>query len=209
MKYLYPFGLVLFLSTTTQAQDWLASEKPKFLTDTARFITATVDTVADAPALAGFSAEMDKRYGFRGLRFETPVAQVKGLKLVGSRDGISIYEKIAENKILGNARLKAIQYCFYKGQLANIYITATGSTNAQEVVKVLMEAYGIPYSPQSDDENDLEEDRDYLWSGNTMTILLSVHAYEPDFTVLFSSMPMSDKQRRDKEMRVKQAAEKL
>ncbi|TGE03328.1 hypothetical protein [Hymenobacter fodinae] len=145
MRYIYTFALSLLITTTAQAQDWLTKEKPKFLTDTVRHIAADTLSEADIP---GFSAELDKRYGFRGLRFETPLAQVKGLKFVANRGNKAVYTKISENKTLGNAHLKQVLYCFYKGQLSDILFSATGSTNADEVLKVLTQAYGTPFEQE-------------------------------------------------------------
>lgn len=200
MKHFYTLILSLILVTNAQAQDWLTKEQPKFLADTIR--VATEDTTTGS----GFSAELDKRYGFRGLRFETPLSQVKGLKFVANRGSKAVYTKINENKTLGNAHLRQVLYCFYKGQLSDILFSATGSTNADEVLKVLTQAYGAPYERELTED---ELDGHFYWHGHKATALLSIPIDEDDFDVLISSIPMKQKEARDKELGVKRAAEKL
>ncbi|SET33711.1 hypothetical protein [Hymenobacter actinosclerus] len=206
MKYLYPFALLLFCATAGHAQDSSTSEKPKFLTDTSLFEITTVDTAVSSSTMPGFSTELDKRYGFRGLRFETPLAQVKGLKFVANRGGKAVYTKLNENKVLGNAHLKQVFYCFYRGQLSDILFSAAGSSNADEVLKVLTQAYGMPFEQELTED---EMDGHFYWHGNKATALLSIPIDEDDFDVIISSIPLKEKEQRDKELRVKRAAEKL
>lgn len=206
MKHFYALTLSLFLSITAQAQDWSTSEKPKFLTDTPRVASTAADTAVSITSMPGFSAELDKRYGFRGLRFETPLSQMKGLKFVANRGGKAVYTKLNENKTLGNAQLKQVLYCFYKGQLSDILFSAIGSSNADEVLKVLTQAYGTPFEQELTED---EMDGHFYWHGKRATALLTIPIDEDGFDVMISSIPMKEKEARDKELRVKRAAEKL
>ncbi|SET98177.1 hypothetical protein [Hymenobacter actinosclerus] len=189
MNCLYYFitALLLTTATATQAQGVLDLEKPKLLIDTLQLVKADTVTVE---AMPGFSAELDKRYGFRGLRFETPLAQVKGLKFVTNRGGKAVYQKISENKVLGNAQLKQVLYCFYKGQLSDVLFSSTGSTNADEVLKVLTQAYGAPFEQEITED---QLDGHFYWHGKKASAFLTIPVDEDDFDVLISSTPMKEK----------------
>ncbi|KAA9333410.1 hypothetical protein F0P96_10600 [Hymenobacter busanensis] len=148
----------------------------------------------------GFSEEIDKRYGFRGLRFETPFQQIKGLQYTGSSGPHKLYRKVPENKTLGNCKLDAVLYAFYKGRLASILVTTSGDDNSVELIRMLTLAYGEPFHEEESDK--------WLWEGKKAVALFGVND-DGSTSVYISSKIMSTQLERDENTRRQRAASGL
>jgi hypothetical protein len=90
----------------------------------------------------GSLAYLDWRYGFRDLKFEQPVATCRGMVLVEDDGDLKFYTRKEERLELGGAKLKLIEYGFYRGKLANVTINAEGKSNSEALLKVLQKDYG-------------------------------------------------------------------
>jgi hypothetical protein len=96
---------------------------------------------------------LDWRYGFRDLKFEQPIETCKGMVLVEDDGHQKFYTRKDENLEFEGAKLKLVEYGFYKGKLANVTINAEGKTNSVALLKALEKDYGagLP-SPRTHDK---------------------------------------------------------
>jgi hypothetical protein len=92
----------------------------------------------------GTLAYLDWRYGFRDLKFEQPVETCNGLVLVEDDGDLKFYHRKDERLELGDAKLKLIEYGFYKGKFATVVITAASETDAAGLLQALESDYGAP-----------------------------------------------------------------
>ena len=90
----------------------------------------------------GSLAYLDSRYGFRDLEFEQPIETCKGMALVEDDGDLKFYTRKEESLELGGAKLKLIEYGFYKGKLANVTVNAEGKTNSVALLNYLEKYYG-------------------------------------------------------------------
>jgi hypothetical protein len=113
-----------------------------FLALSALFL-ATLAIAQDAVAPAsGSLAYLDWRYGFRDLKFEQPVETCKGMVLIEDDDDLKFYTRKGESLELNGAKLKTIEYGFYRGKLATVVLMAAGESDAAPLLKSLEADYG-------------------------------------------------------------------
>ncbi|MBC7449602.1 MAG: hypothetical protein H7330_16240 [Hymenobacteraceae bacterium] len=87
-------------------------------------------------------ADLDTKYGFRDLKFETDTSAIEGLvpseatplKLIASRP--------ADAKKIGGATISRIDYGFYQGRLYEVAIVTKGVTNSHALREVLESQFG-------------------------------------------------------------------
>jgi len=97
------------------------------------------DSVQPSP---GSLAYLDWRYGFRDLKFEQSVETCKGVALIEDDGDLKFYSRKEDGLELGGAKLKSIEYGFYRGKLATVVITAAGEADAAPLLKSLEADYG-------------------------------------------------------------------
>lgn len=85
---------------------------------------------------------LDEKYGFRDAKFEMSFNSFKNLVKVEK----NLYKRTTEDLKLGNYKLDAVYYGFYKGQLYMILIDTKGDENSTGVLNVFQQAYGGGHS---------------------------------------------------------------
>ena len=90
----------------------------------------------------GTLAYLDWRYGFRDLKFEQPIEACQGMVLIEDDNELKFYTRKGEPLELNGARLKTIEYGFYKGKLATLVLVAAGEADAVPLLKSLEADYG-------------------------------------------------------------------
>ena len=98
---------------------------------------------ARAQSLAG-RHKMDEKYGFRDVRFGTPVSAFSNLILFKNNEDVKVYKKRGENLSLGSYKLNGVAYSFYNSELMGVVCAVTGQLNVAGVKKMLGAAYGPP-----------------------------------------------------------------
>lgn len=88
-------------------------------------------------------ASIDARFGFRDLKFGTPLTEISGMTFVGEGpDGGQHYARDSDNLTLGAAKLVGILYSFHEGKLTSVSLKASGLYNSQALREALQAAYG-------------------------------------------------------------------
>lgn len=105
---------------------------------------------------------LDFRYGFRDIRFETPLSSK--MYLTESGEIGKFYRKSNENLNFGAALLEKITYGYHDNKLFIIIIDMKGNLNAEHALNVLVEAYGPP-----EQENPYIEK--YYWNGDKVLLV--------------------------------------
>jgi hypothetical protein len=188
MRFIHTVGLLIALATTARAQ-------------------GNPDTKPEADT-TGFSIELDKRHGFLGVKLDTPLASFKDLQLVRNKDGEVVYRRKIEQKNVGEATLKTVEYYFYKGKLGAIQVHAENtSQNEAAWMELLKTAYQVePSAVISDSE--YHPGGTYFWHGKHTDINYSVYAGD-DISIYVSCADIREQKTQDRVQRVKQAADKL
>jgi hypothetical protein len=87
---------------------------------------------------------LDHEYGFREYKFEEPIASCKGLELIEDDPIVKFYSCKDEKLELNGAKLKTVDYGFYKGRLSTVEITSEPAPNGELLMKSMVAAYGPP-----------------------------------------------------------------
>jgi hypothetical protein len=106
-------------------------------------LLAQVATAEDAThPTPGSVAYLDWRYGFRDLKFEQSVESSRDMVLIEDDGDLKFYTRKNDSLELGGAKLKLIEYGYYKGKFATVMITADGEADAVALLKSLETDYG-------------------------------------------------------------------
>ena len=90
----------------------------------------------------GSLAYLDWRYGFRDLEFERSIETCKAMVLIEDDGDLKFYHRKDDSLELGGAKLKLIEYGFYKGKFATVVITVASEVDAVPFLKSLEADYG-------------------------------------------------------------------
>jgi hypothetical protein len=74
-------------------------------------------------------ADQDKWAGFRGLKWGTNIANAPGMVLTEEDGDNKFYRREDDNLAIGEAKLEAIIYGFYKGRFSYLSVRASGLSN--------------------------------------------------------------------------------
>lgn len=104
-------------------------------------------TFAAALFLAGAAhaqslADLDTKYGFRDLKFETDTSAIEGLAPGEATSFKLLAGRPADNKKVGTATLSRIDYGFFQGRLYEVTIVTKGLINSHALREVLESQYG-------------------------------------------------------------------
>src|SRR5258708_6729299 len=102
----------------------------------------SVPAQTNTQAVSIFLAKLDSEYGFRGLKFEQSIDSCKGMTLLEADDEVKSYARKDDSLELGGAKLKSIDYGFYKGKLAPVVITSEPDPHGAALLKAFEQEYG-------------------------------------------------------------------
>lgn len=85
---------------------------------------------------------LDDKYGFREVKFGTPLSAFSDLTPYKQEGDRQMYQRKKENLFLGKYRFNNITYTFYRGKLSAILCTVTGLDNVRGISQALQRAYG-------------------------------------------------------------------
>ncbi len=130
--------------------------------------------------------------GFRGLKWGTNIADVKGMVLEADAGNDKSYFRKEENLTVGDAKLEYITYYFYKGQFASVIMKVKGETNIDQLLKSVVAAFGSETMQNKPSEN---EGRKYVWretKNRPVAMLFHVKSeVGPTATFFMCYMPIS------------------
>ncbi|WP_324678082.1 hypothetical protein [Hymenobacter sp. GOD-10R] len=157
---------------------------------------------------AGYSTELDKRHGFLGIPFDTPLTSFKELHLVRTQEQEQVYRKKAERKAVGEATIKYVDYYFYKGKLSAVQVHAVNDLkNKAAWMELLKTAYQVAPSTVLNNSED-SPGGSYFWHGKHTHINYSAYSGK-DLSIYVSCADITAEKACDRVTRVKRAAEKL
>lgn len=108
-----------------------------------RFIIITlISFIAITSLSAQNKNSIDRKYGFRDIKLETPVDEISNLKLIKESNGIQYYIKQDENNKEGDLEFQQILYGFYNNKLYFIVLRTIGVQNADHLLTYLNREYG-------------------------------------------------------------------
>jgi hypothetical protein len=98
--------------------------------------------VSAASVHAQSVADLDTKYGFRDLAFETDTSAIEGLTLGESSNFKLLAQRPADNKKVGGATISKIEYSFFQGRLYEVTLTTKGLVNSHALREALEGQYG-------------------------------------------------------------------
>lgn len=146
---------------------------------------------------------LDGKYGFRDLKFETAASNIKGLVALGLASHNSrTYQRPTDSKKVGKYTISSIRYTFYKNRLSGIRIDTHGYTNSRGVLDAFRALYGLG----TQDNEYIEE---YRWSGNKVLMNYEQNSITDNAVIYIWSIPMMDSENLDKGNNAKKATSDL
>lgn len=153
-----------------------------------------------ALALAGSKADLDAKYGFRDVKFES--APFEGATLVEDSGTFKCYQRPSDDLKVGNVVLKELVYCYYKDALATVFISTEGYSNSRGFLDVLTAAYGEGYQSNRYIER-------YYWFGSRVTLSYNENSSTNNAQIMMSSSIVAKKKEADDKEAAKAASEGL
>jgi hypothetical protein len=141
---------------------------------------------------------LDDKYGFREMRFETPLDSLKNLVEVEK----DYYKSTTEDMKLGDYELSQVVYNFYKGLLGTIMIESKGYVNSVGFLKILQEAYGKGYK----DNPYIER---YIWVGEKVKMSYKQNSITNGATIFIYSVKIDNLEKADEKKANSEAVKKL
>jgi len=106
--------------------------------------------------------------GFRGIKWGTHISTLKGMEYVRtdpSFGGIKMYRRIGDVLQIGGAKLKKIEYCFWRGRFYSVFVYTSGDVNWLGLKEAVFEKFGKGYQPNEFIER-------YVWGGTRTGMML-------------------------------------
>ncbi len=106
-------------------------------------LTIAAALLTAGAAHAQSAANLDTKYGFQDLKFETDTSAIKGLA-PGTETAPFRYatERPADSKKVGGATINRIEYAFFQGKLYEVTLITKGLTNSHTLREALEGQYG-------------------------------------------------------------------
>jgi len=130
---------------------------------------------------------MNEKYGFQGIRFETPVSEFKGLKLLSVSGQEKVYQPLVKEIVIGSFKASNPRYIFYQGKLSEISMIIMGVENVEGILDALSIAYGEPKNKAGE----------YYWLSTRMRITYKQIAKGLSGSLRFSSVYLLLKEQDD------------
>jgi hypothetical protein len=139
---------------------------------------------------------------FRGVKWQTHVAEISGMKLLAQDGDLQFYEKSDENLKIGDASLDRIVYGFYKEQFYNVFLYYSSLPTFSKIKEIFSQNYGEPYQPN-------QYVAKYFWYGKQVDILLTFDGLLKNGRVSYFYKPIADAMESDEKTRAQQGAADL
>ncbi len=106
------------------------------------FLTFLTAVLLGGAAHAQSVGDLDTKYGFRDLKFETDTSAIEGLQLGEATAAKLLATRPTDAMKVGKATISRIEYGFYMGRLFEVTLITKGLTNSHELREVLESQFG-------------------------------------------------------------------
>ena len=86
--------------------------------------------------------DLDTKYGFRDLKFETDTSAIEGLALSEQKSFRLLAERPDDSRKVGKATLNKIEYGFFQGKLYEVTLVTKGLVNSKALREALESQFG-------------------------------------------------------------------
>jgi hypothetical protein len=120
--------------------------------------------------------------GFGDIKWEADLSTLKNMKFSRvdpSYGGIDVYLRLGEDSRIGEAKLKNIEYLFWKRKFSGVCIITEGVSEYKSLKEAVFELFGKGSKPYIDQEY-------YVWDGEST--LMALEFYSVGERVLFWMM---------------------
>lgn len=153
--------------------------------------------------LLGITSFQNEPEEFRGIKWGQSPTKIQGLRFIKvDIDGLASYYKEDDQLSLGEAKLKKIQYFFWKDKFVEVVITAAPD-QLQALKNVLFEKYDKGYNPYGI----FSPIHDYSWFGPIASVHLRRIVFNHDCEVWIKSREINDQLVGYRQNKAKQLAE--
>ena len=129
--------------------------------------------------------------GFRGIKWGTNILELQGMTHVrtdSSYGGVEFYTREGDDLRFGDAQLERIEYAFWKGKFASVWIHSMGYANWLDLHDATIAEFGGGYKPHRYIEQ-------YLWFGSSTMILLQYNETGREGTLCMFSQTIIKQQK--------------
>lgn len=134
--------------------------------------------------------------GFRGIKWGMDISELQGMTHVRtdpSYGGVEFYTRKGDELRIGDAQLDNIEYAFWKGKFASVWIYSIGYANWLDLHDATIAHFGEGYKPHRYIEQ-------YLWYGASTMILLQYNQTSREGTLsIFSRTIIKQQKEYDEE----------
>ena len=142
--------------------------------------------------------------GFRGIKWGTDISTLKAMNHVRtdpSYGSVEFYTRKWDELRIGDAQLYNIEYAFWKGKFASVWIYSIGYANWLDLRDATVARFGEGYQPH----RYLEQ---YLWYGSSTMILLQYNQIRREGTLCMFSQAIAKEQEEYDKQKAKEGAKK-
>jgi len=159
--------------------------------ESSNFISASETVRPTHSKTKGTEAYLDYKYGFRGIKLETPIDSLTGMVLIGdsAKGREKWYTRTYDNMQVGEYNLNNVFYVFFHGKLEKIIIVTKGLANSRGVLEMLQDLYGRGF------KDDIREE--YYWKGTKLTLLYDENSITNDAEIWFDCTNLSNQSRQE------------
>jgi hypothetical protein len=153
---------------------------------------------------------LDEKYAFRDLKFESTISENQNftfLKTDENNKDIQIYRRTTDKNVeIGSAKIKTIDYHFYKGKFYMATLETEkgkndyGEKNAELLVRSLIANYG-----QATATEDKLVTKQFIWRGEK-TYIEAIQNVTGSTKVIIKSLILEEEIRLDKQNKVSNSA---
>jgi hypothetical protein len=129
--------------------------------------------------------------GFGGIKWGTDISKLHDMTHVRtdpSYGGVEFYTRQGDELRIGDAQLDKIEYAFWKGKFASVWIHSMGYANWLDLHDATIAQFGEGYQPHRYIEQ-------YLWFGSSTMILLQYNQTRREGTLCMFSQTIIKQQK--------------
>lgn len=125
--------------------------------------------------------------GFRNILWETDIKNLSDMEFLKDEDNAKVYIRKNDKLAIGDIRLDAIYYKFYKGKFYEVEIKTRGFMNFLNLKDLCFEKYG----KAKKEKDSLSQKEKYYWSGDKTSISLGYYGRPDEVILTFDSWRLS------------------
>jgi hypothetical protein len=146
------------------------------------------------PSEAGTITDLDAKYGFRDLKFDSDFDSNGGFLKIGEigDGGLIAYSRPLDSLRIGEADLSGITYSFYRNKFHSVHLNVVDEGEFNRLAEVLLKAYGRPQSFTEGVDT-------YLWQGALTSIFLDWDFARDSGVAVIGSTILKDRVASDKD----------